>query len=288
MTQLATARPVPVRRGGRIVRGDRITRTVLLVLLMLFAIVPLLSMFTAALAPQGSDPPGLSWPAHPHWGNFADAWTGANLLTLFRSSVLIVLGVVPAAVAMATAAGYGLAQLRVPGGKIIYGVLLVGLTIPYEALITPLYYDIQSLGLLGSRLAVILPLIGLLMPFGVFWMRAHFAGTETALTEAGQLDGGSTWQIFRRIHLPLAKPAISALTILFFLATWNQYLLPLVLIDDPAKRTVAGGLGAFQGQYGTNTALLCAGSLLIIAPSLAVFLIFQRNFVKALLQGAIR
>jgi raffinose/stachyose/melibiose transport system permease protein len=176
----------------------------------------------------------------------------------------------------------------VPGGKIIYGVLLAGLTIPYEALITPLYYDIQSLGLLGSRLAVVLPLIGLLMPFGVFWMRAHFVNAETALTEAGQLDGGSTWQIFRRIHLPLAKPAISALTILFFLATWNQYLLPLVLIDDPAKRTVAGGLGAFQGQYGTNTALLCAGSLLIIAPSLLVFLVFQRNFVKALLQGAIR
>jgi raffinose/stachyose/melibiose transport system permease protein len=288
LTPLATIRRNPLIRGRQVVRGDQITRTLLLILLMLFAIVPLLSMFTAALAPQGSNPPGLSWPAHPHWGNFADAWTSANLFALFRSSILIVLGVVPAAVAMATAAGYGLAQLRVPGGKIIYGVLLAGLTIPYEALITPLYYDIQSLGLLGSRLAVVLPLIGLLMPFGVFWMRAHFVNAETALTEAGQLDGGSTWQIFRRIHLPLAKAAISALTILFFLATWNQYLLPLVLIGDPAKRTVAGGLGAFQGQYGTNTALLCAGSLLIIAPSLVVFLVFQRNFVKALLQGAIR
>ena len=288
MTQLATIRREPVLRGRWDVRGDRITRALPLVLLMLFAIIPLLSMFTAALAPQGSNPPGLSWPAHPHWGNFADAWTAANLSALFRSSVLIVLGVVPAAVAMATAAGYGLAQLRVPGGKVIYGLLLAGLTIPYEALITPLYYDIQGLGLLGSRLAVVLPLLGLLMPFGVFWMRAHFINVETALTEAGQLDGGSTWQIFRRIHLPLAKPAISALTILFFLATWNQYLLPLVLIDDPAKRTVAGGLGAFQGQYGTNTALLCAGSLLIIAPSLLVFLVFQRHFVKALLQGAIR
>jgi raffinose/stachyose/melibiose transport system permease protein len=272
----------------RSLRGDQVTRTILLVLLMLFAIIPLLSMFTAALAPQGSNPPGLSWPAHPHWDNFAAAWNAANLFALFRSSILIVLGVVPAAVAMATTAGYGLAQLRVPGGKFIYGLLLAGLTIPYEALITPLYYDIRSLGLLGSRLAVVLPLVGLLMPFGVFWMRAHFVNAETALTEAGQLDGGTTWQIFRRIHLPLAKPAISALTILFFLATWNQYLLPLVLIDDPAKRTVAGGLGAFQGQYGTNTALLCAGSLLIIAPSLVVFLVFQRNFVKALLQGAIR
>jgi raffinose/stachyose/melibiose transport system permease protein len=269
-------------------RGDRVSRVFLLVLLMLFAIIPLLSMFTAALAPQGSNPPGLSWPAHPQWDNFAAAWNIANLFALFRSSVLLVLGVVPAAVAMATAAGYGLAQLHVPGRKLIYGLLLAGLTIPYKALITPPYYDIKSLGLLGSRFAVVLPLAGLLMPFGVFWMRAHFVNAETALTEAGQLDGCTTWQIFRRIHLPLAKPAISALTILFFLATWNQYLLPLVLINDPAKRTVAVGLSAFQGQYGTNTALLCAGSLLIIAPSLVVFLVFQRSFVKALLQGAIR
>ena len=173
MTQLATIRYDPVIRGRSVVRGDWITRTVLLALLMLFAIVPLLSMFTAALAPQGSNPPGLSWPAHPHWANFAAAWTGANLFALFRSSVLIVLGVVPAAVVMATAAGYGLAQLRVPGGKVIYGLLLAGLTIPYEALITPLYYDIKGLGLLGSRLAVVLPLIGLLMPFGETTVLAH-------------------------------------------------------------------------------------------------------------------
>jgi raffinose/stachyose/melibiose transport system permease protein len=274
--------------GAAAVHGDRITRTAILLAMMVFAIVPLLSMFTAALAPQGSTPPGLSWPAHPDWGNFAAAWTAGNLLTLFQSSLLIVLGVVPVSVAMATAGGYALAQLRVPAGKIIYWLLLAGLTIPFEALITPLYYDIQSYGLLGSRLGLVLPLIGLYMPFGVFWMRAHFVNAETALTEAGQLDGATTWQVFRRIHFPLARPAVAALSILLFLATWNQYVLPLVLIDNPAKRTVAGGLGAFQGQYGTDTALLCAGSLLIIAPSLLVFLVFQRSFVRALLQGAVR
>jgi raffinose/stachyose/melibiose transport system permease protein len=270
------------------IRGDRITRTAVLLAMMLFALLPLLSMLTAALAPQSSNPPGLSWPAHPDWHNFAAAWSAANFSALFRSSVLIVLGVVPVSIVMATAAGYALAQLRVPAGKVIYWLLLAGLTIPFEALITPLYYDIQSLGLLGSRLSVVLPLIGLYMPFGVFWMRAHFINAETALTEAGQLDGASAWQIFRRIHFPLARPAVSALGILLFLATWNQYLLPLVLIDNPAKRTMAGGLGAFQGQYGTDTALLCAGSLLIIAPSLLVFIVFQRSFVKALLQGAVR
>ena len=268
--------------------GPRITRSVILLALMLFAVVPLISMFTTALAAPGSTPQGLSWPSHPHWHNFVDAWNGANLLALFRSSALIVLGVVPATVAMATVAGYALAQLRVPGGKVIYALLLVGLTLPVEALITPLYYDIQSLGLLGSRWAIVLPLVGLLMPFGAFWMRAHFLNAEVALSEAAEIDGANTWQTFCRIHLPLARSAWSALAVLFFLATWNQYLLPLVLVNDPTKRTVAGGLGAFQGQYGTNIVLLCAGSLLIILPSLVIFLIFQRHFVKALLQGAIK
>lgn len=268
--------------------AQRLTRVGLLGAMMVFAVVPLLSMVSAALAPQGASPPGLSVPRHPQWHNFVDAWSVANMAALLRSSVLIVLGVVPVSVALATAAGYSLAQLRPPGGRLLAGLFLLGLTLPFEALITPLYYDIQGLGLLGSRLAVILPLIGLLMPFGVFWMRAHFTDIETALTEAARLDGASDWQIFRRINLPLAKPAVAALTILFFLATWNQYLLPLVLVDDPTKRTVAGGLGAFQGQYGTDTALLCAGSLIIIAPSLVVFLAFQRSFVKALLAGAFK
>jgi len=274
--------------AGSSTAHGRISRATILVALMIFAVAPLLSMLTAALAPQNSTPTGLSWPEDPQWHNFIDAWTAANFLALFQSSTLIVLGVVPASVAMATAAGYGLAQLDVPGAKFFNAILLVGLTLPFEALITPLYYNIRSMGLLGSRWAVILPLIGLLMPFGVFWMRASFLKAEASLTEAAKLDGASTWQTFRQIQLPLAAPALSALTILFFLATWNQYLLPLVLIDDPTMRTVAGGLGAFQGEHGTNIALLCAGSLLIIAPSLVVFLFFQRHFVKALLQGAVK
>src|SRR5262249_50334539 len=170
--------------------------------------IPLLSMFTAAIAPRGSNPPGLAWPRHPQWHNFVAAWNTGHLAALFRSSTLIVLGVVPAAVLFATFAGYGLAQLRPLGGRTIAALFLLGLTLPFEALITPLYHDIQQIGLLGSRLAVVLPLIGLLMPFGVFWMRAHFLDAEPAIIEAGQIDGANTWQIFRAIHLPLAKPAI--------------------------------------------------------------------------------
>ena len=102
------------------------------------------------------------------------------------------------------------------------------------------------------------------------------------------MDGANVWQLFWRIHVPLAMPAISSLAILLFLWTWNQFLLAIVLVDDPTKRTMAGALGAFQGQWGTDIPLLCAGSLLILTPTLIIFLIFQRHFVTALLQGSLK
>ncbi len=88
--------------------------------------------------------------------------------------------------------------------------------------------------------------------------------------------------------MPLSGPAISSLAILLFLWTWNQFLLAVVLVSDPKQRTMAGALGAFQGQWGTDIPLLCAGSLLILTPTLIVFLVFQRQFVSALLQGSLK
>ena len=155
-------------------------------------------------------------------------------------------------------------------------------------MVTPLYYQMQDLGLLNTRWAIILPLIGLYMPFAVFWMRAHFINVPVELSEAARVDGSSTWQLFWRVQVPLARPAIASLTILMFLWTWNQFLLAIVLVDDPTKRTMAGALGAFQGQWGTDLVLLCAGSLLILTPTLIVFLIFQRQFIKALIQGSLK
>jgi len=256
--------------------------------MMVFTVFPIISLFTTALAPENSNPNGFSWPAHPHWHNFVDAWKAAHFLPLIGSSTLIVLGVVPASIVISTLAGFALGHLRVPGGKVVGLIFVFGLTLPAETLITPLYYQSQALGLLGTRWAVILPLIGLFMPFSVFWMRTHFASGPVELTEAARLDGASTWQVFRFVHLPLARPAISALAILLFLWTWNQFLLPMVLVNDPTRGTVAEALGAFQGQHYTNIVLICAAALLMIAPSLIVFLVFQRHFLKALLQGSHR
>jgi raffinose/stachyose/melibiose transport system permease protein len=126
------------------------------------------------------------------------------------------------------------------------------------------------------------------MPFGVFWMRAHFVNMPNELSEAARVDGATTGQLFWRIHVPLALPAMSSLAILLTVWTWNQFLLALVLVEDPTERTMAGALGAFQGQYATDIPLLAAGSLVILAPTIIVFVIFQRQFVSALLQGSLK
>lgn len=268
--------------------ADALVARTLIVILMALTLMPFLSMFTAALAPTGTYPQGLQWPADPQWVNFAKAFEVAKMDQLLLSSVLIVIGVVPASVLFATMAGYGLAKFDKGRGRWLYLVFVLGLTLPFEAVITPLYYEIKALGLLNTRFAVILPLIGLFMPFGVYWMRTHFVNVPKELSEAAQIDGASEWKQFWLVAVPIAKPAIMSLTILFFLWTWNQFLLPVVLIQEPLQRTMAGALGAFQGQWGTDIPLLCAGALLILAPTIAVFLIFQRQFVAALLQGAVK
>jgi raffinose/stachyose/melibiose transport system permease protein len=262
-------------------------RTLLLVL-MAITILPFVSIFTTALHPAGSLPNGLEWPAQPRWGNFIEAFRVANMGALLGSSLFIVAAVVPVSLVISTMAGFAIGLLRIRGARLLLLLFVFGLTLPFEGIITPLYYLARQMGILNTRLAIVLPLIGLFMPFAVFWMRAHFVNMPAELTEAARVDGASTWDLFWRIHVPLARPPIASLGILMSVWTWNQFLLALVLVEDPTQRTMAGALGAFQGHYATDIPLLCAGTVLILLPTLIVFLLFQRQVIAALLQGSVK
>lgn len=267
---------------------ERVPGLTLLVLTMILSVFPLVSMLSAALQPQGSVPAGIQWPSDPQWGNFVDAWKIADITPLLWSSVVLVAVVVPVTALFATMAGYALGQLRIPGGSAFFVLLLMGLTLPHEATIVPLYYQMRDYGLLNNRLGLMLALIGIFLPFAVFWMRAHFLSVPPELTEAASIDGASTWDNFRHIQVPLAMPAISSMCLLLFLWTWNNFLQAIVLIDEPTDRTMAGALLNFVGQHSTDAVLLNAGSLLIMAPTILVFLVFQRQFSKAMLAGAVK
>ena len=197
----------------------------ILVILMFVTLLPFLSMFTAALAPSGTYPDGLQWPADPQWGNFVDAFNSAKLDRLLLSSLTIVACVVPASVLFGTMAGFGLAKLAPRGSQFVYLLFVLGLTLPLEVVIIPIYYEMQWLGLLNTKFAIILPLIGLFMPFSIFWMRAHFVNVPAEMSEAAEIDGASVWQQFWLVQVPLARPAVLSLAILQFLWTWNSFLL---------------------------------------------------------------
>ena len=269
-------------------RWEALLGRVILIVVLILTVIPLVNMLSAALQPADVNPTGLTFPTDPQWINFVTAFEKGNVWRLMGSSLFIVVFVVPISLVFATLAGYALGNLRIRGSRFLFLFFIVGLTIPFEALIIPLYYEIQALGVLNTQWAVILPLIGLYMPFSVVWMRAHFLGVPRELSEAARVDGATRWQEFSSVQLPLARPALSALAILLFLWTWNQFLLPVVLVADPLNRTVAGALTFFQGQYSSSIPLLNAGALLIIVPTIIVFVVFQRQFIQALLQGAVK
>jgi raffinose/stachyose/melibiose transport system permease protein len=272
----------------RVARGELYLGRAFLLVLMAVVILPFVSIFTTALYPSGSVPVGLSWPAEPQWGNFAEAFRVANMSALLVSSVLIVVAVVPISLVISTMAGFGIGLLRIKGAGWLLLLFVFGLTLPFEGIVTPLYFLARQMGILNTRLAIVLPLIGLFMPFAVFWMRAHFVNMPGEISEAARVDGASTWDLFWRIHVPLARAPIASLGILMAVWAWNQFLLALVLVEDPTQRTMAGALGAFQGHYATDIPLLCAGTILILLPTLLVFIVFQRQVIAALLQGSVK
>ncbi len=272
----------------RVARGELWAGRALLIVLMAITILPFISIFTTALHPSGTVPSGLDWPSNPQWGNFAQAFKVADMPTLLLSSTFIVLAVVPVSLIISTMAGFAIGLLRIPGASVLLFLFVFGLTLPFPGIIIPIYILERAVHIYNTRLAIVLPLIALYMPFAVFWMRAHFVNMPSEISDAARVDGASTWDLFWRIHIPLARAPIASLGILMSVWTWNQFLLPLVLVEDPSQRTMAGALGAFQGHYATDVPLLCAGTLLLLVPTLVVFILFQRQIIAALLQGAVK
>jgi raffinose/stachyose/melibiose transport system permease protein len=185
-------------------------------------------------------------------------------------------------------AGYALALFPIRGRGVLFVVLLTGLMLPNESLIIPLFYDLRSVGLDNSLVAVVLVEAGLSIAFGAFWMRAYFLGAPTGLVEAARIDGANTFVILTRILSPLAVPQILALIVLVFVWTWNDLLVPLVLLSGGQTATAPMALAIFQGQHRTNYAYLSAAALLTALPVILVYIVMQRSFNRGIVSGAVR
>lgn len=220
--------------------------------------------------------------------NFTGAWQMGDFSAYFGNSAVIAIGSMALVVLAACPAGYAFAQIRFPGHKWIFYLFLIGMAMPVQAIIIPLFYQLKSLGLVNTLTGVVLVSSGLALPFSVFLMRNTMKDVPKQLRESAYIDGAGEWRTFFSIVLPLARPGIVALLVFTFMSTWNDFLLPLVLLVTEDKFPVALGLLSFQGENGSNLGYIFGGTVISMIPSIVVYLIFQRQFVEGMSAGAVK
>jgi raffinose/stachyose/melibiose transport system permease protein len=251
-------------------------------LLVVFAVIALFPMV-------GVVAQALELPGGLNFGNFADAWREGHFGRYMLNSVVVTATTVVVATVLSILAGYALGGIGFRGSGAVFLLFLAGLTIPTETIVIPLYFDLRSVGLDNTYAGVILPQIAQSVAFGTFWMRAYFRGVPPSLVEAARMDGASSWTTLWRILVPMGRPAILTMVVLTAMWTWNEFLLPLVVLNSAESlRTAPLGLSFFQGAHMTDYALLMSGALIIAMPIVVLYIFLQRHFIAGMLSGAIK
>ncbi|WNR46044.1 carbohydrate ABC transporter permease [Paenibacillus roseipurpureus] len=266
--------------------GQLLLRTVLTILLIML-VTPVIWVILGSLK-SNTDilnyPFGL--PTSFSFHNYISAWELGHFgKYLYNTAYVTFFGLI-LVVFVGSAAGYALAQISFKGRDLVFYLFLIGLTLPTQTIIIPLFYQLKSLGLVNSLWGVIFSMVGLGIPFGIFLMRNTFRDLPRELRESAYVDGAGEWRTFLSIMLPMAKPGVLALVIFSFMSMWNEYLLPLVILIDPSKFTIAVGLGAFQTEQNTNYSAIFAGSVISMIPIVLVYVLFQRQFIEGVVAGA--
>jgi raffinose/stachyose/melibiose transport system permease protein len=261
--------------------AERLGNYAILLVFAAFALFPIVTVLGAALGPSDSgDTAGLA--------NFAQAWEIGRFGTYLQTSVLVSVFVVVVSVVLSVMSGYAFGTMRFRGSSALFYLFLLGIMMPSEAIAVPLYFDLRSLGLTDTFWSIAMPQLALSVAFGTFWMRAYFRASSRAIVEAARIDGASTWRILWQVLVPPARPAIVTLIVLVFMWTWNEFLIPLIMVTKESLRTAPLGLAFFQGQHTAGFTLLAAGAVIVATPVVIFYLFLQRHFIRGLLHGAVR
>ena len=225
-------------------------------------------------------------PRDPSFDSFRTVIDEAPYFRWFGNSLLVSSTVTLLVLFTSSLAGYIFAKFVFPGRDLLFVVLLVTMMVPFPVLLIPSYLVVNELGLINSLWALIVP--GMASAFGIFLMRQFIAGIPNDLIEAARLDGASEWAIYARIVVPLARPPMAALGIFTFLAAWNDYLWPLIVINDLEKSTLPLALTFFNSQYAQRYDLVMAAAAMAVIPVIIVFIAFQRQIVNALVLAGLK
>ncbi len=275
--------------SGYLKRWKSIIYTVLAALLSLIVLIPLYWVISTSLKDRAQviENP-LGPPVEFHWENYPEAWETGRFGPYFRNSVLITVPTVLGVLMFSFSAAFAFSILNFPFKEGLYVFFITGLTIPLGVLVVPLYYQMLDLKLLDTHWAIILPQIAVVIPFGIMLLRSFIQEIPSEILDAGRVDGCSNWLLLRHIVFPLSRSALLSLMVFEFMWSWNEFLLPVVLLQTERVRTLPLGLNFFHGRFSTNFPLLMAGAVISFLPVVIVYILFQRQFVRGITAGALK
>jgi len=286
------ARRIAGERTVRTTSGDKVVggiSHVVLVVWSIIVIVPLLWTLMSSFKTSRevlASPFGL--PAEWNLDNYISAWTQYNFGQMFVNTVIVVGVSLVLVMVLGAMCAYVLARFALPGSRVIYYLMLAGLTFPVFLAIVPLFFVLQGMGLLNTLPGLILTYVAFALPFTVFFLFSFFKSLPYEIQEAAYVDGASEWRTFFQVMLPMAKPGLAAVAILNFLGLWNQFLLPVALNTDQGQYVLSQGMAAFASSagYKVDFGALFAAVVITIVPVLITYIFFQRQLQGSVTQGA--
>lgn len=273
-------------------RADTFWHIAIYVVLAVFAVqtvYPILWMIFGSLKTNGDlftnvwGPPRIL-----QWANYAEAWQTGSLGTRIGNSVLITMGSLALLLLVATPAAYAIARMALPGARAIFLAILATMMVPAQTTLIPLFLIVKELGLLNSRLGLILVYAATGAAFSIFILRAFFLSIPAELEDAALCDRANRVQAFWHIMLPLARPGLATVAIFQGMEIWNDFFLAFIFIRDPGKQTIPLGLVEFFFRYQSEWTLYFAALTTITLPVIALYIVMQRQFIKGLTAGALK
>lgn len=265
-------------------------RYALLIGCALVLALPFAFMVSTSLKPHTlllEYPPRLV-PSDPTLDNYVQAWGANNFGRYFLNSSMVAVVTTVGTVLLASMMAYGFARFRFPGRGVLFATVVVGLTIPTMLLIIPQFLLAKNLGLLNSLPGLVPFYVGTQIAFSTFLLRAFFEQIPAELDEAMLIDGAGPWRRYWDLAVPLSKPALATCAIFTFLGSWDEFVWALTVINDVSQRTLPIGIALFRGQHGTSWGLVFAASVIAVVPVVIVYVLFQRQLVAGLTNGALK
>jgi raffinose/stachyose/melibiose transport system permease protein len=276
--------------GRHPIRVTRVLMYTFLVVLVILTLTPLVTLILASIKKDMEliTGGGFALPKVIRWENYAQAWQKGHLNTYFLNTVIVTLSVVFLGIAFAVMCAFSLITLRVPLRKLWTFLFLIGLIFPEAAIIIPSYFNLRQMGLYNTYWALILPQTAMSIAFGAFFLQPAFRGIPEELIDCAELDGCRNSSLLARVILPMLQPSLAALAVFFFLGTWNDFLIPAILVSSDSLRTLPFGLLAYQQRYTSNVPLIAAGTMISAAPVILFYIVFQRQVIQGIAMGALK